>query len=460
MTRRASFVGLAAALAATLTACGTAAGSSSATKDTAAHHTAPAVGDAAGKPPERVGQVVEVERKSASKMTPDEIDRFQRAYSYAVAEGYFDAFNDAHFDHHRNRNHGFELTAQAPPTVLVGETPAWGYRLLPWHRAFILEAEEMLRSALRERNRKEGRDPGEADGLFMPYWDVAYDQAVPAWLQAFRPQGGTAMVPPDLPKGHPLYGKPVGSRYDIRFGRWPGNNPAFDRLPQPAQVAGILAHDDFPDFYRAVEGEPAIVESAVPAARQALERLDRRFPDNPDIKTIVETVNRSPEEIKAAAAQDPDATVKLLDAAFGVGYLATVEAAKPHPDQDLINLVHTAGAAVISPPHVILHLWAAGIDPTNPTVRGTVSNFNELTVDPLFWMIHTEIDRWWFTWEQSHTGQPPLTGEDSQFEPLTPKQGARYGGGRLYTLSELAGTRSSRYAELFSASPSPSTSRH
>ena len=45
-------------------------------------------------------------------MTPDEIDRFQRAYSYAVAEGYFDAFNDAHFDHHRNRNHGFELTAQ------------------------------------------------------------------------------------------------------------------------------------------------------------------------------------------------------------------------------------------------------------------------------------------------------------------------------------------------------------
>jgi hypothetical protein len=112
------------------------------------------------------------------------------------------------------------------------------------------------------------------------------------------------------------------------------------------------------------------VPSAVPAAKEALAALDRRFPDDPDIKTIVETVNRSPEEIKAAA-QDPDATMKLLDAAFGVGYLATVEAVKPHPDQELINLVHTAGAAIISPPHVILDLWAAGIDPTNPTSSWT-----------------------------------------------------------------------------------------
>jgi hypothetical protein len=145
--------------------------------------------------------------------------------------------------------------------------------------------------------------------------------------------------------------------------------------------------------------------------------------------------------------------MKLLDAAFGVGYLATVEAAKPHPDQDLINTVHTAGAAIISPPHVILHLWAAGIDPTNPTVRGTVSNFNELTVDPLFWMIHTELDRWWYTWEQSHTGRPPLTGEDTEFQPVLSKQGAWYGGGRLHTLSELAPTQKLpyRYDDLFRA---------
>lgn len=467
MTRR-EFVGLMAALAASLTACGTATGSLSAPKKTAAHHAggAPDEGGNGRRPAAGAAPAARVVRKSASKMTPDEIGRFQRAYSYAVAKGYFDAFNDAHSDHHRNRHHGFELTAQAPPTVRVGETPAWGYRLLPWHRSFILEAEQMLRAALRERNLQEGRDPREADGLFMPYWDVTHDQAVPAWVQAFQPQGGTAMVPPDLPKGHPLYGKPVGSRYGIRFGRWPGNNPAYDRLPQPAQVAGALAQEDFPRFYQVVEAasgigafaslsraEPAIVESAVPAAKQALEKLQRRFPNNPAIQTIVETLKRSPEELKAAASQDPNATVKLLDAAFAVGYLATAEAAKPHPDQELITTVKTAGAAIISPPHVILHLWAAGVDPTNPTVRGTVSNFNELTVDPLFWMIHTELDRWWYTWEQSHTGLPPLTGEDTEFQPLMPKQGAWYGGGRLHTLSELAPTQKLpyRYDELFRA---------
>ncbi len=452
MTRRGVYVVLVVALAATLTACGTPAGSSSATKKTAAHHAAPVERKSASE--KTAGHhAAPVERKSASKMTPDEIDRFQRAYSYAVTKGYFDAFHDTHFDHHRNRNHGFELTAQTPPTIMVGETPAWGYRLLPWHRAFVLEAEEMLRAALRERNRQEGRDPREADGLFMPYWDVAHDQALPAWVQAFQPPGGTAMVPPDLPKGHPLYGKPVGSRYDIRFGRWPGTHPAFDRLPQPAQVAGILAHDDFPGFYGAVEAEPTIVESALPAAKQALETLGRRFPDNPDVQTVVEAVSRSPEELKAAAAQDPNATGKLLDATMAVAYLATVEAAEPHPDQELITTVKKAGAAIISPPHVILHLWAGGVDPTNPTVRGTVSNFNELTVDPVFWMIHTELDRWWYTWEQSHSGQPPLSGEDGQFEPLTPEQGAWYGGGRLHTLSELAPTQKLpyRYDDLFRA---------
>jgi len=437
MTRRARFVGSVVALAATLTACGTAGGSAPPTAEkTAAHHTAP--------------PAAPVVRKSAADMTPAEIDRFERAYSYAVAKGYFDAFNDSHFDHHRNRNHGFELTSAAPPTVMIGETPAWGFRLLPWHRSFILEAEQMLRAALRQRDRQEGRDPGEADGLFIPYWDVAHEQALPAWVMAFQPQGGTAMVPPHLAQGHPLSGRPIGSRYDIHFGRWPGNNVAFNRLPDPAQVAKILAHDDFPSFYRGVEAEPTIVPSAVPAAVQALDTLERRFPDNADVKTVVELVNHPPQDLNAVA-QDRDAIAKVIDAALGVGYLATAEAVKPHPDQAVIKAVETAGAAVVSPPHVVLHLWAAGVDPANPTVRGTVSNFNELTADPLFWMIHTELDRWWYTWEQSHTGLPPLTGEDAQFEPLLPKQGAWYGGGQVYSLEKLVATDNLpyRYDELF-----------
>ncbi|HZE00925.1 MAG TPA: hypothetical protein VE155_04080 [Pseudonocardiaceae bacterium] len=67
-------------------------------------------------------------------------------------------------------------------------------------------------------------------------------------MLAFHPQGGTAIVPEGVPKGHPAYGLPVGSRYPIRFGRWPGSNIVFDKLPQPAQISGILAHDDYAGF--------------------------------------------------------------------------------------------------------------------------------------------------------------------------------------------------------------------
>jgi hypothetical protein len=66
-----------------------------------------------------------------------------------------------------------------------------------------------------------------------------------------------------------------------------------------------------------------------------------------------------------------------------------------------------------------------------------VSYFNELAVDPVFWMLHGELDRIWYSWETSHTGVPPPTDEDAVFQPLRPGEGRWYGGGRTYALSEL-----------------------
>ena len=121
-SRRGLIVGLVIAVAASLTAVGSVAGATWLAGNAAA--------DQDG---------VHVVRKSASKMNPAEINRFQRAFSYAVGKGYFDAFNDEHFNHQRNRNHGVDLTVTAPITAMAGESIAWEYRLLPWHRAFILE---------------------------------------------------------------------------------------------------------------------------------------------------------------------------------------------------------------------------------------------------------------------------------------------------------------------------------
>lgn len=424
-SRRGLILGVVIAVAASLAACGNPTGSTSPTGDAAAR------------------QHAQIVRKNASAMTADEIDRFERAFSYAVRKGYFDAFNDEHFNHQRNRNHGAELEATAPITAMAGESIAWEYRLLPWHRAFILEAEQMLRAALRERDRTEGRDPSEADRLFIPYWDATHEQALPGWVRAFQPHGGTALVPEGVPKGHAAYGKPVGSRYDIRFGRWPGNNIVFDKLPQPAQVSGILAHDDYAGFTQAIDLEATIVQSALPAAKQGLETLKRKFPGNTDLQTI--------EAAESGPPQDINGAVKLVNAILGVGYLATTENARPHPDQEVIRAVKAVYAAFIPPPHAVLHLWAGGLDPANPDVRGTVSYFNELAVDPVFWMLHTELDHWWYTWQQSHTGVPQLAGDDAQFQPLTPQEGAWYGGGRLYSLTELTPTRDLpyRYAALY-----------
>ena len=218
------------------------------------------------------GKVV---RKSASEMTRTEVDRFRRAFSYAVRKGYLDPFNDQHYDHMRNRHHGVDVLANAKPTVMPGDSLTWGYRLLPWHRAFMLEAEKMLQAALRERNRAEGRSPREADRVFIPYWDAANDQDLPRWVRAFKPKGGTATVPEDIPRGHAAYGKPVGSRYRIRFARWPGGNLVFDRLPQPDQIDRVLAYDEFVDFYNAVDviSEIEADISPVPAARLCIPAL-------------------------------------------------------------------------------------------------------------------------------------------------------------------------------------------
>ena len=385
-----------------------------------------------------------VVRKSASEMTPAEIDRFERAFSYAVGKGYLDDFNDEHNDHMRNRQHGADLLSTAPPAAVPGETPAYGFRLLPWHRAFIIEGEQMLRAALRERDRAEGRDPGEAEKLFIPYWDATHEQDLPGWVRAFQPRGGTAIVPEGVPPGHAAFGLPVGSRYHIRFGRWPGNNIVFDRLPQPAQVSQILAHEDFVSFYASIDVGVQIIQSAVPGARRGIATLERKVPSNTDVKILASA-------LQPDYQQNPADPLAVFNAVLGVGYLATTEAARPHPDQELIGAVKAVYAAILFPPHIVLHLWAGGLKPDNPDVRGTVTNFNELAVDPAFWMLHAELDRWWYTWEQSHTGVPPLSGDDALFRPLTTVEGAWYGGGRQYSLSELTDTPSLpyRYGELY-----------
>lgn len=368
-----------------------------------------------------------VVRRSASEMTPDEIDRFQRAFEYAVSQGYFDDFNDSHNNHHHQRHHGADVLATSPITIMVMPRE-YGFRLLPWHRAFLLEAETMLREALRERNLAESRDPAEADLLFIPYWDAAHDQALPQWVLDFQPMGGEAPGAEGLPEGHAGYGTPVDGRYGIEFGRWPGQNPSFDTLNTPEHIGRILANDDFEGFYDALDTNPEIVPANIQRATNGLGTLATMMPDNEAVKTLIDSFSNP--------SSDSEDQLETTNALFELAHLEALETRKPEPDMAIVDAVEDVFSLFEFMPHVRMHLWAGGLHPTDASVRGTVTYFNELTVDPVFWMIHSEIDRIWYTWEIGHDEAPPLTDEDAVFEPLA-HVGHWYGGGWTFSIDEL-----------------------
>jgi hypothetical protein len=143
----------------------------------------------------------------------------------------------------------------------------------------------------------------------------------------------------------------------------------------------------------------------------------------------------------------------VFNSFLALGYKAAKERAADAPDMELFNAIKAMYDAVRFPPHLVLHFWAGGLDPENPDLRGTLTYFNELVVDPVFWMLHTELDRYWYTWGLSHEGGHELTGEDATFQPMRPLEGAWYGGGRLYRLDQLTDVPGLpyRYDRVFSA---------
>ena len=84
-----------------------------------------------------------------------------------------------------------------------------------------------------------------------------------------------------------------GSRYRVRFERFPGGNLVFDTLPKPDQIARMLAQSDFNGFLNALDVAPEIVQSALPAAKQGIGVLQRKVPGNADLQTVIAATDPS-----------------------------------------------------------------------------------------------------------------------------------------------------------------------
>ena len=224
----------------------------------------------------------------------------------------------------------------------------------------------------------------------MPYWDATHDRDLPRWVKNLRPRGGTVIVPEGLPPGHAGFGLPVGSRYPIDFGRFPNTSLGFQQRHPPTRSAGSSA-TTVSRLLPPIDLVPEVVEVRVPAALQALDALAVRLPDNPDVQLLVAFIETPPAAMTSRPRWPPQ-TPSWASAT------RQSEAAKPRPDRELIRLILTMYSAFVFPP---LSRWpsSGGLNPHNPNLSGTVTYFNELAVDPVFWMLHGELDRFWYTWE-------------------------------------------------------------
>lgn len=57
--------------------------------------------------------------------------------------------------------------------------------------------------------------------------------------------------------------------------------------------------------------------------------------------------------------------------------------------------------------HNLLHNFSGGVDPTNPSVLGDMTNNGTTAFDPIFWSHHANVDRLWAEWQSRHLGHNP-----------------------------------------------------
>lgn len=151
-------------------------------------------------------------------MTDVEKDRFLNGFYTLVNNGTYGKLVEHHTNMSYNMHSSMSHSSHGFP--LMGQQ-----RFLPWHRAYLLEFEEMLQDY--------------DQSLFVPYWDWSVDRELPTWLLGITP---TIIV----------------NNTPITVSRYPGiHSDSRNSLPSNDQISMLRDETNYTDFTIALEtGRP------------------------------------------------------------------------------------------------------------------------------------------------------------------------------------------------------------
>ncbi len=325
--------------------------------------------------------------------------------------------------------------ATSPMTVMVMDETS-GYRLLPWHRAFLLEGRSRCsapRSASERRKRASTRAKP-ISTCSIPVLGRGARSGSLHWVPRLQsPRAGRPSCRPACLGARGVRqggGRALRHRLRALAGQEPGLRYAAER---PIHVERILAKPTFADFYDALVVAELCIEDYQRRGRRWMCWRSSCRTARPSRRSSTLSA-RSPSSSQRARGDDQRPLrdrleIQAVEARRRPGHVELVGAVKDV--YSLFNFMPTSGCA---------YQRAGGLDPAGRgrarrndclqrawqrSIRGVLDAPRRGSILHLVYM------------EKTHADEPPLEGDDRASNPLTASEGAWYGGGKTYTLDDL-----------------------
>ena len=394
-------------------------------------------------------------RQAVQALTQPQLDAYLAAYGALLAKGWLARLN---LEHTRCLVHDMH---HAMPTnndpggmpLRMNRVPGHGnsrgaVRFLPWHRLFLNTFEHLLNVAYADLPKKSGWPTSVA----VPYWDWS-NPRIPTALWKWTPPQGTEdrrwAVPPFsgghggsgsaplggwLAQGHPgRVGTGSGRKHIEHLVAFPngeiarGNVPmvAGSRLPRARRIRRLInTNRAFIWMTKRLEWRPygyigrrwklnaagtADEATLSPSEQKEIQQLFARLDEKLAAQGAAVEKSTGPRPAPSTEEELDETIDDMTD--DEVAYLQEViseqeaEALQEEPGTqksvDSMWVPMAGGLPIQAGPHSAAHLLG-GRGRVNGIARyaGSLVYYHETCFDPLFWMLHAQVDRIWWTRQQ------------------------------------------------------------